>query len=220
MTAEDKLATGNYEKRFQESTRGRVVELLRLKSRTVEELASELQLTDNAVRTHLATLERDGIVRPEGVRRGVGAGKPATVFGIHSAAEARFSQAYVPLLLGLLQELGTRHGDVEMQEIMTGVGNRLAAGQLGTGNRAARLRHAAGLLKELGALAEITETDGKVVISGAGCPVGLAVTHHPAVCHAIETLMEAILGERVHEQCDRSGPRPCCRFVIGNGHSA
>lgn len=211
------MATGHYEKRFQESTRGRVVELLRLKSRTVEELAHELQLTDNAVRTHLATLERDGIVQQEGVRRGIGAGKPATVFGIPAAAEARFSAAYVPLLLSLLDELSTHHDDAEMRQIMAGVGRRLAADQTAGGDRASRLRSATVLLRELGALADITEENGKVWIRGHGCPVGLAVTNQPAVCRAVETLIEAILGEPVHEHCDRTGSRPCCRFEIGNG---
>jgi predicted ArsR family transcriptional regulator len=46
--------------RFFASTRGRIVTLLRRSSHTVEELAQALDLTDNAVRAHLATLERDG----------------------------------------------------------------------------------------------------------------------------------------------------------------
>ena len=65
--------------RFMESTRGQIVSLLRRSARTVEELAGALGLTNNAIRNHLATLERDGIVRQEGIRRGPGAGKPATV---------------------------------------------------------------------------------------------------------------------------------------------
>lgn len=204
-----------YGKRFQESTRGRVVELLRLRSRTVEELAQELGLTDNAVRTHLATLERDGIVRQEGVRRGVGAGKPASIFGITSDAEARFSHAYIPLLLGLLEELATRHGPADMDAMMAAVGQRLAAPYKNIGDRAARIRAAAQLLKELGALAEVAEEDGKVVIRGHGCPVSLAVSANPAVCRAVETLIEAVVGEPVREYCQRNG-RPSCRFHIGN----
>ena len=46
-----------------------MVQLLRRASRTVEELAQALGLTDNAVRAHLATLERDGLVRQGGLRR-------------------------------------------------------------------------------------------------------------------------------------------------------
>lgn len=61
-----------WNQRFLSSTRGQIILLLRRKSRTVEGLAQELRLTDNAVRAHLATLERDGLVLQRGVRRGSG----------------------------------------------------------------------------------------------------------------------------------------------------
>ncbi|MDF3017510.1 MAG: putative transcriptional regulator [Thermomicrobiales bacterium] len=63
----------NWDEKFFESTRGRMVTLLRRSGRTVEELARALGLTDNGIRAHLAALERDGIVRQRGsVRRGSG----------------------------------------------------------------------------------------------------------------------------------------------------
>ena len=63
----------NRDEKFFESTRGRMVTLLRRSGRTVEELARALGLTDNGIRAHLAALERDGIVRQRGsVRRGSG----------------------------------------------------------------------------------------------------------------------------------------------------
>src|SRR5215471_5815189 len=58
--------------RFFTSTRGKIVTLLRRESQTVEELARALDLTDNAVRAHLMVLERDGLVRQRGSRRGGG----------------------------------------------------------------------------------------------------------------------------------------------------
>ena len=60
--------------RFFESTRGQIVALLRQSAKTVDELARELGLTDNAVRLHLGTLEKDGVVRAGSVRRGGGVG--------------------------------------------------------------------------------------------------------------------------------------------------
>jgi predicted ArsR family transcriptional regulator len=62
------------DQKFFEGTRGKVVTLLRRGGRTVEGLARELGLTDNGVRAHLATLERDGIVRQRGSVRAVAAG--------------------------------------------------------------------------------------------------------------------------------------------------
>jgi predicted ArsR family transcriptional regulator len=51
------------DERFFDSTRGQIVMMLRGATRTVDELAKELELTDNAVRAHLTTLERDGLVK-------------------------------------------------------------------------------------------------------------------------------------------------------------
>lgn len=208
------MAANDWGKRFQESTRGRVVELLRSNNRTVEELAQELGLTDNAVRTHLATLERDGIVRQEGVRRGPGAGKPASIFGITPEAEPRFSNAYIPLLLGMLEELSERHDGSEMEALMRSVGRRIGNAYAQPGDRAARLAVATSVLQELGAVANIVEENGHIVIAGRGCIVGLAVHQSPAVCRAVEALLEAIMNEPVHECCAR-GERASCCFQIG-----
>ena len=62
------LKTG--EKRFLETTRGQLVTLLRRGAQPVDALAQSLRLTPNAVRAHLLTLERDGLVRQRGTRRG------------------------------------------------------------------------------------------------------------------------------------------------------
>ena len=69
------MASTRWDQRFFASTRGQVVTLLRQGHATVEDLARALGLTDNAVRAHLAALERDGLVVQSGLRRGTG--KPA-----------------------------------------------------------------------------------------------------------------------------------------------
>ncbi|MEO7359916.1 MAG: ArsR family transcriptional regulator, partial [Gemmatimonadaceae bacterium] len=92
--------------RFLETTRGQVVALLRRADLTVDELAAALGLTDNAVRNHLSALERDGLVRSGGVRRGAGAGKPAVVYELHPRTGTLLSRAYPPVLAVLLDVLG------------------------------------------------------------------------------------------------------------------
>jgi predicted ArsR family transcriptional regulator len=91
-----------------QKTRARVIELLRGGRKTVDELAAALGLTDNAVRMHLAGLERAGLVRAEGVRRSGMAGKPATIYEIAPEAEPGFSRAYAPVLATLVEVLGDR----------------------------------------------------------------------------------------------------------------
>ena len=94
-----------------EGTRGKVVTLLRRGGRTVEGLARELNLTDNRVRVHLATLEREGIVRQHGsVRRDSGGGKPAYIYELTPEAEELFPKAYEPVLSQLLDIGGSSLG--------------------------------------------------------------------------------------------------------------
>ena len=59
-----------WNKRLLASTRGRILALLRAENRTVNDLAAILKLTDNAVRAHLVSLERDGLIQQHGTRRG------------------------------------------------------------------------------------------------------------------------------------------------------
>ena len=114
-------------RRFLETTRGRVLASLRRGPATVEELAGALGLTDNAIRAHLTALDRDGLVRQAGVRRGPGAGKPAAVYELAADAEVRFSRAYAPVLTALLEELSGRLAPAELEAVMLEVGSRLAA---------------------------------------------------------------------------------------------
>lgn len=90
------METTKFDRRFFESTRGRIVTLLRGSDRTVEELSVELELTDNAVRAHLLTLERDGLVQQSGLRRGPR--KPHFIYALTPEADSLFPKAYDALL--------------------------------------------------------------------------------------------------------------------------
>ena len=115
------------DRKFFESTRGRIVTLLRRSGRPVEVLARELGLTDNGVRAHLATLERDGIIRQRGsVRRVSGGGKPAYVYELTPEAEDLFPKAYAPVLLRLLDVMSGRLGAEESEALLRAVGRGLA----------------------------------------------------------------------------------------------
>ncbi len=51
-----------------EGTRGRIIDLLRRSDMTANEIAARLGMTHNSVRSHLAALEREGLVRARGFR--------------------------------------------------------------------------------------------------------------------------------------------------------
>src|SRR5262249_54371441 len=112
------------EERFWSSTRGRIILQLRRESRTVNELAGALALTDNAVRAQLTSLERDGLVRPSGTRPG--RRKPNVTYGLTAKAEHLFPKVYGLILLHLLGVLKERNSAKKVEEIVRAVGHRLA----------------------------------------------------------------------------------------------
>ncbi len=118
------MAMTRWDQRFFSTTRGRIVALLRRATRTVDELADVLGLTDNAVRAHLATLERDGLVQQSGLRRG--SGKPAYAYDLTPEAERLFPKAYGPILGELLDVLAERLPPAELEELLRAVGRQPA----------------------------------------------------------------------------------------------
>lgn len=201
--------------RFLDSTRGQVATLLRRAPKTVEELASELGLTDNAVRNHLAILERDGIVRQAGVRRGQGVGKPAVVYELEPTAESFFSRAYQPVLDAVLDVLITELPTEEAAGILDKVGRRLGVGAGGraAGTLAERVATAARVLRAMGGEVEVVTEDGTLRLRSTGCPLSATVAHRPETCHAVESLVSEIVGVPVRECCMREG-RPRCCFTV------
>jgi len=180
---------------------------------TTDELAAALGLTDNAVRAHLATLERDGLVQPRGERREGRIGKPATVYTASPEVDVLFSRAYIPLLTALLSGLGDRLTSKELGELLEDVGGRLATGLAQpSGELSQRVAAASKFLNDLGGLSSVEEADQgqRYVIRSRGCPLGLAVSERPEVCDAIVTLLAKLTGAEVRSCCERNGRPNCC----------
>jgi predicted ArsR family transcriptional regulator len=198
------------EARFLDGTRERIVTLLWRADRTVGELVEALGLTGNAVRGHLAALERDGLVRRGEVRRG--AGKPAAVYTLTPAAERLFPSAYARVLHGMLDVAAERLGAAAFEALVRDAGRRLAAA-LAPGGPARDLRgraeQATALLAELGGAPELDTGDGALVVRSHRCPLGALVLQHPEVCRLMETLLTEAVGAPVHQACAREDALWC-----------
>ena len=204
-----------WQRLYSGSTRGRIVTLLRGRRRTVDELASELRLTDNAVRAHLDALRVDGVVVAADQRRDGSVGKPATEFDIAPEAGAMFSGAYAPALTAVLAELRDRLAPRELQTLLRAAGRRLGATAAEPrGDPARRARLAADFLEQIGGVVEVERGAGCYVVRGAACPLADAVAACPELCGSVESALASITGAKVRERCDRTaGAR--CRFEVG-----
>jgi predicted ArsR family transcriptional regulator len=170
------MRSAGWDKHFLQSTRGRIILLLRAGSRTVNDLAAALGLTDNAVRTHLTALERDGLVRPSGTRPGTR--RPTITYARTPEAGRLFPKVYGPLLRHLLDELAERLPAKKLDDTARAVGHRLAEecrAAVRADTLSDRVTQAVALLGEWGGFCTPERQDGKVILRCPDCPLALVV---------------------------------------------
>ena len=202
----------------EKGSRGRIVEVLRRGGLTVQEIASELGLTGNAIRAQLVAMQRDGLVRQAGMQRG--ATRPSNLFELTPELQGLLSGAYVPLLRQLLEVVAAEVPPERFDALMRHAGEGLAAtlsSHMPDGPLELRVAAASELLNsEFGALTELERPNDRLIIRGHGCPLAALTNKHPSVCHAIESLLSGLLGARVDECCDRSSQPRCCFEILSS----
>ena len=202
-----------FDERFFESTRGRIVLLLRQSQKTVNDLSRDLDLTDNAVRAHLLSLERDRLVESAGTIKGVR--KPHVVYRLAGDARHIFPKSYDSLFNRLLDVLKDKLPKRSLSSMLRDVGQRIGRSNAidPVSPLSAKVEAALSSLQELGGAATASEENGQVLIKSESCPFAEAVAEHPEVCKVAESMVAEIVGRKTTETCDRKSS-PKCRFVI------
>src|SRR6476646_9372919 len=114
--------------RFFQTSRGRIVMLLRGVPKTVNDLAADLGITDNAVRAHLLSLGRDGLVKQSGIQPGTR--KPHFAYELTEEGEQLFPKAYDAVVNHLIGALKGRIPAKVLEEVMREAGRSLAQAQV------------------------------------------------------------------------------------------
>lgn len=199
---------------FLGDTRARILGLLRRSASTIGDLAEAVGVTGNAVRGHVAALQKDGLVREAGTAPSTG-GKPAQLYDLTPTGEEVFPKAYALVLQTLIGKLEERDGRDATVEILREVG-RTAAGSAGRGvaDLASRVAAAADVLRSIGGDVRVTRLDDGWEIRGFGCPLSAVVVNEPDACCLAQGLVSDVTGAEVLERCDRSGGRARCGFMV------
>ena len=172
-----------------------------------------MDLTDNAVRAHLLSLERDRLVEPGGTVKGFR--KPHYLYRLTGEARNLFPKPYDSLFNRLIGILKARFPSTTLNEILRDTGRLLAGTDNGgsDGDVDAQIEKSIRILEEAGGAARVVIEDGQTKIKSESCPFAEAVAEHPEVCQIVESMIEEIVGKPVKEICDRSASPKCC-FII------
>jgi predicted ArsR family transcriptional regulator len=203
-----------------DTSRGRIVSLLRARALTADDIATELDLTRSAVRLQISAMERDGVVRRVGKRPG--ATRPSHLFELTPEVEQLLSKAYLPLLTQLVDVFAAALPPKQLETLLRVTGKRLADELRRTNRISGALKSRAAATSKLmndhlGALTHVV-SNGAIAIRGAGCPLAALTGKHAGVCLALESMVSELVGAEVRQCCEREN-RPRCCFEIGRSLS-
>ena len=187
----------NWVERLTGETTAKLLALLRRSRLTITALADALHLTDNAVRTHIAALERDGIVEQVGTQRETG-GKPARVYALTGEGEELFPKAYALVLGGLVEEIARVDGWERATALLRAVGQRAASAAAAPADRGGSCGRRGRRARSLGGDVEVQRTEQGYLLQGYGCPLSAVTAKHPEVCALARALVEEITGRAGH----------------------
>lgn len=184
---------------------------------TVGELAAHLGITEMAVRRHLNTLERDGLIDSTLVRQPMG--RPSYTYAVTEHAEFMFPNNYHGLTLDLLEELEA----VSEQEDLVGrlfdrrkeKLVRRYRDRIGSSDIEGRVEALANIQNENGYMATWSrDHEAGYIIDEFNCPIAQVANRYQHACQSELELFEELLGVQVErvECLAKDGKR--CRYVI------
>jgi predicted ArsR family transcriptional regulator len=191
---------------------GKVLAQLRDGPKTIDELANDLRLTPNAVRTQVRKLVAAHLAEPSGRRPGVS--KPSVLYAITLDGEIQFSTLYLPVLSQFLRVAEGHCAGKQLGTLMSATGRTLATRYPKPRGSTEQKAHAAAkLLGSFGGLPSVKRTNGHFIIRSKSCPLSVLTVEHPAACRILQSLISEYIDRPTRICCVR-GEDPRCCFEI------
>ena len=200
------------------STRREIVNILRTAGPlTVGELGDRLGITHVAVRRHLTSLERDGLVTS--VQERLPMGRPTRVYSLTDAADELFPKKYGSMTIEVLDFLDQAGEDL-LERFFTNRGNSMVEKYSPEVKPGKTLEDRVARLSEIqmsnGYMAGYEKAeDGSFILKEFNCPVHQVSRKFQQACHHELEFFKTVLGtsnvERV--ECIAKGGG-CCRYTI------
>jgi predicted ArsR family transcriptional regulator len=202
------------------STRKLVLTMLKTRgSMTVNEMAKELGITEMAVRRHLNTLERDGLIESKLVRQAMG--RPTNVYSLTVLADELFPKKYHHLVLDLLGELAAEVGEEKVDLLFERRKEKLIS-------RYEQRMEGKELEERVAELAEIQNSngymvqwerneDGHFIFKEHNCPISQVANQYNHACQCELAMFARLLKTGVERtECLAKGGSKCVYIIQAN----
>ena len=180
---------------------------------TIDELSKQLEITRNAVRQHLASLENDGLVT-QGATRPSG-GRPEQIYLLTDAGKEVFPRQYSWFALLVVESLKEESGSEALGKRLGTMGEKIAqqlrAQNPGLKTSEQKVERLSAIMEQLGYDSVIADPGG-LAIEAVNCVFHNLAVKNPEICQFDLALMSAFSDSTVeHETCMAEGGN-VCRF--------
>jgi predicted ArsR family transcriptional regulator len=183
---------------------------------SVDELSKGLEITRNAVRQHLASLEGAGLITA-GSTRPSGGGRPQQLYVLTDLGKESFPRQYSWLaqlvVASVQQEEGSENMGKRLNDIGAGVAHQIRSQYPELKTHEEKVEKLAEVMDQLGYNAKKTVMpDGETVIEADNCVFHRMAVKDREICHLDKGLMETFTDSKVdHDECMAHGG-DLCRF--------
>lgn len=184
---------------------------------TADELSKELKVTLMAVHRPLASLEDQGLVRAELLRKPQ-RGRPVRMYRLTEKAEEVFPKSYSRILLDFLEDLGNKDGiskirklfEARFRKSIRNNRNRLKGKDLPK-----RVKVVSSILREGKYMPEHEKLEsGKYMLRLMNCPISQVAREYPDACSCEQHFLSELLQAKVQREHHILNGNNFCSYVV------
>ncbi|MBA4542113.1 transcriptional regulator [Thermoactinomyces daqus] len=195
------------------STRRQIMMMLKTEGAlTVGEIAERLGVTEMAVRRHINTLERDGLIATKLLRQAMG--RPTNQYYLTEKSEDCFPKSYSNFTLDLLQDLEENHGLEMIEQVFRSREKRLTEeyqADFSGKSLDEKVELLAKIQDSKGYMVEVNkQEDGSYRLVEYNCPIAQVANRYNHACKCEINWFKKLLNADVERmECKAKGGQNC-----------
>lgn len=201
------------------STRKVILSMLKTQGPlSVHDMSRQLGITEMAVRRHVNTLDRDGLLETKLVRQAMG--RPTSLYSLAPQADELFPKKYLQLTLDLLGELVEDEGQQLVDRLFERRQEKMEQryhARMKADSLEERVAELALIQNENGYMVEWSQSDqGEFIFSEHNCPITQVANRFQQACQCELKLFQNLLDADVERtECLAKGGTKCVYRISG-----
>lgn len=200
------------------TTKDNILELLKKHVQlTVSELTHQLQITDMAVRKHISSMEKDGLIQSKEIKQPMG--RPIQHYSLSEKGEMLFPKSYEGISVEFLQEIQNLHGTDSITHLFQHREQRLTreiSTRMHNKSEKEKVEELGSIQNEKGYMPEVTEVDdNKFELIEYNCPIMAIASEFKVACQCETSMFKKVLQtEKIERISCKTEGNDHCRFMI------